>query len=148
MDEDLRAALFDGFDEEGNFEELDDNFVDQVMKEPEVPDFDFDAHIANLIAKSERMLGISKARGWDDEDAKRLVRKVDYPDEFSEGDEVESWQEEEDYDREDYKSLPNKQADFTDEQLEELLQEYEDGKLGEMEDVRAPTDRLFVVFSF
>jgi hypothetical protein len=32
MDEDLKAALFDGFDEEGDFEELDDDFVVQVPK--------------------------------------------------------------------------------------------------------------------
>lgn len=30
MDEDLKAALFDGFDEEGEFEELDDDFIQQV----------------------------------------------------------------------------------------------------------------------
>ncbi len=51
MDEDLHAALFDDADEIGEFEELDDDFVMQVMEEPEQPDFDFDAHIAALIAK-------------------------------------------------------------------------------------------------
>lgn len=51
MDEDLKAALFDGFDENGEFEELNDDFVLEVMEEPEVPDFDFDAHIAKLIAR-------------------------------------------------------------------------------------------------
>ena len=30
MDQDIRAALFDGFDNEGDFEELDDDFVSQV----------------------------------------------------------------------------------------------------------------------
>lgn len=30
MDKDIRAALFDGFDEEGEFEELQDDFVLQV----------------------------------------------------------------------------------------------------------------------
>ena len=51
MDADLRAALFEDDGEEGEFEALDDDFVLQVMQEPEVPDFDFDAHIAALIAK-------------------------------------------------------------------------------------------------
>ncbi len=30
MDEDIRAALFDGADEEGEFEELNDDFISQV----------------------------------------------------------------------------------------------------------------------
>lgn len=30
MDKDIRAALFDGFDDEGEFEELQDDFVLQV----------------------------------------------------------------------------------------------------------------------
>ncbi len=32
MDKDIRAALFDGFDEEGDFEELQDDFMLQVKK--------------------------------------------------------------------------------------------------------------------
>jgi hypothetical protein len=51
MDSDLKAALFGEEDEGGEFEELADDFITECMKEPEVPDFDFDAHIANLIAK-------------------------------------------------------------------------------------------------
>jgi hypothetical protein len=51
MDDDLKAALFEGADEEGEFEELQDDFVVQVMNAPEEADFDFDAHIAELIAK-------------------------------------------------------------------------------------------------
>ena len=31
MDDDLRAALFDDADENGEFEELDDNFIEQVI---------------------------------------------------------------------------------------------------------------------
>ena len=49
MDPDIRAALFEDEDEEGGFEALDDDFVMQVMQEPEKPDFDFEAHIARLI---------------------------------------------------------------------------------------------------
>jgi len=33
MDKDIRAALFDGFDEEGDFEELQDDFMLQVNGE-------------------------------------------------------------------------------------------------------------------
>ncbi len=50
MDEGIRAALFDDV-EEGEFEELDDDFVLQVMDEPTAPDFDFEAHCARLLAK-------------------------------------------------------------------------------------------------
>ena len=34
MDKDIRAALFDGFDEEGEFEELQDDFITQVLLLP------------------------------------------------------------------------------------------------------------------
>ena len=50
MDEDIKAALFDDFDslEDSNgasiFEELQDDFIQVADIEPEVPDFDFDAH--------------------------------------------------------------------------------------------------------
>jgi hypothetical protein len=52
MDEDLKDALFCEDDDE--YEELDDNFVIEALKQPSLPDFDYEAHIANLIAKSER----------------------------------------------------------------------------------------------
>jgi hypothetical protein len=144
MDEDLKAALFEDVDDEGDFEELDDDFVGQVMQEPEEPDFDFDAHIANLLAKSERILGIKKARGWDDkEEMKKLTKKIDFEgeedeeeDEYSEGDEVESWvEEEEEENMLKPKKSTGKKTDFTEEELEQLMAEYEDGQLGEMEDV-------------
>lgn len=68
MDDDIREALFGDDDALEGFEELQDDFVAQVMQEPEVPDFDFDAHIAALIARSEQMAlgGVSKVapRGW------------------------------------------------------------------------------------
>ena len=35
MDADLRAALFEDADEEGEFEMLDDDFISQAMAEPE-----------------------------------------------------------------------------------------------------------------
>ena len=56
MDEDLHAALFEDCDEEGGtFEELDDDFVVQASQPPpqgdDTQDFDFDAHIARLLAR-------------------------------------------------------------------------------------------------
>lgn len=67
MDDDLREALFGETDE---FEELADDFMTTAMEEPETPDFDYEAHIAALIAKSEGVvLGeCTAARGWSDED--------------------------------------------------------------------------------
>ena len=66
MDDDIRTALFEDGDENGLFEELDDDFVAQVLfstimkfsltnhwqalAQPAEPDFDFEAHIAKLIA--------------------------------------------------------------------------------------------------
>ena len=68
MDDDLRDALFNLEEKEDEYEELDDDFVTQVLEEPKVNDFDYDAHIANLIKKSERQLGGENIRGWDDND--------------------------------------------------------------------------------
>lgn len=51
MDDDIRAALFDDADELGEFEELQDDFVSQVIAAPEDSTFDYDAHIAALIAR-------------------------------------------------------------------------------------------------
>eukprot|EP01041_Mallomonas_annulata_P002816 gene2816-5538_t len=67
MDKDIEAALFGGDDEE--FEELADDFIIEALKEPELPNFDFDAHIANLIAKSEKKTGTCSARGAVGEDS-------------------------------------------------------------------------------
>lgn len=52
MDPDIRAALFEDVDDEGQpFEELADDFVLEALQAPAQPDFDFDAHIARLIAQ-------------------------------------------------------------------------------------------------
>lgn len=67
MDEDIRDALFGNNQED--FEELADDFITEALKEPEQPDFDYEAHIANLLLKSERSMGIATAaRGWDNND--------------------------------------------------------------------------------
>jgi hypothetical protein len=57
MDEDLRNALFEDADEDGDFEELDDDFISQVMAEPTATDFDFEAHMAKLLNNSAASLG-------------------------------------------------------------------------------------------
>jgi protein LTV1 len=65
MDPDLRAALFDEDDGGEDFEELQDDFISQCLSAPEVVDFDYNAHIANLIAISEQKnLDTVGARGW------------------------------------------------------------------------------------
>ncbi len=51
MDDDIHDALFNDEDADGLFEELQDDFISQAMTEPVVLDFDYDAHIANLIAR-------------------------------------------------------------------------------------------------
>lgn len=45
------------------------------MQEPEKPDFDYDAHIAMLIARSEGLLAGEQVapRGWNDEDEEEEV---------------------------------------------------------------------------
>jgi len=94
MDEDLRAALFpEDAEEEGEFEELQDDFVAVAMQEPEVPDFDFDAHIAALIARSERnCMGETSVapRGWGKAGApKGRIKRNDEEEEEEEEDEDE-----------------------------------------------------------
>ena len=73
MDDDLRAALFDDADEGGDiFEVLDDDFVSQVLEPPTKPDFDFEAHMAALIAQSERQTvgpALQAPRGWEQGEA-------------------------------------------------------------------------------
>ena len=71
MDPDLLAALWGEADETGErFEELDDDFCVQAMKEADANDaFDWDKHMAMLIARSEQMSGVGtsrvKPRGWE-----------------------------------------------------------------------------------
>ena len=96
MDEDLKAALFDDADEEGEFELLDNDFISQVIvgngqidggtssihesintdnNNIDVTDemynntkgFDWEAHMKYLITRSEGEIK-SKARGWGDDD--------------------------------------------------------------------------------
>eukprot|EP01042_Synura_sphagnicola_P005737 gene5737-7323_t len=95
MDEDLYEALFEDEGDDGSrkFEQLDDDFVVQAMNAPETPDFDFDAHIADLIARSERRAkGTSTVapRGW--EGAHRATGRAEGASFLDEGgDEVDSF---------------------------------------------------------
>ncbi len=57
MDADMRAIV-GGWDEE--FEELNDDFVIQAAEGGDVEEFDYDAHIARLMAESERAEGIGQ----------------------------------------------------------------------------------------
>lgn len=124
MDADLHAALFDDVDETGEgFEELDDDFVAQAMAPLETPDFDFEAHMAKLLAMSANSLGIpkSKARGWDDAEGKQLLEALNEEDEeFDEDNEDLSWGTDEDEDGEGH------DGDANDEEFEQLMREYEE----------------------
>jgi protein LTV1 len=68
MDEDVAGALFGDFDE-GDYEELDDDFVMDAAKEPEEGDsgdeggFNFDEHIKRLMEKAQRERDESAAIG-------------------------------------------------------------------------------------
>lgn len=133
MDEDIKEALFGETDV---FEELLDDFVVQAMQEPDTPDFDFDAHIAALIERSERMAKGNDAlpRGWNDE--------IEYDEEddelsvgFSEvtesvsgpgprGRVLRS------------KQVSAEQQAVIDAEFEKTLQEYDDAEIGDLGEVR------------
>lgn len=91
MDEDLRAALFDDA-EEGEFEELDDDFIQQAMEEPTAPDFDFDAHLARLLNASETQLGI---RNTNTRNNRAMGGGIDEDDD-EDGDEFPDFEDDED----------------------------------------------------
>lgn len=66
MDDDIWGILSGQVEE---YEELDDDFVLQAAQEPEAGDteaFDFDKHIAHLIAASEREVGIRRVQDYSD----------------------------------------------------------------------------------
>lgn len=71
MDDDLYDALFKddvvfGEGDACDFEEICDDFVATAMQEPETQDFDYDKHIADLIARSKNISGptVQEPRGW------------------------------------------------------------------------------------
>lgn len=140
MDDDLHAALFEDEDEEGEFEELLDDFVVTAMQEPETPDFDFDAHIAGLIAQSERDNKCSVApRGWDKNAAggKFIDKNGDDDANFENDDDDDSgnfnvedfdFDDEEDGDEEDDCRRGEGAAD--NEHFEKVFEEYDDDDIG------------------
>lgn len=69
MDPDIRAAMFDPSYEA---EELEDDFVLQASQAPQGTEedggFDYDAHIARLIAASERRVFVGHEEADDDDD--------------------------------------------------------------------------------
>jgi len=117
MDEDLRAALFEDADSDGEFEVLDDDFVQQIIVEPDTPDFDFDAHIAKLMARSE-LVTTQKARGWSDDEGE----------DEEEGSELEDPQ-----DTKAYRDMLPEEQRFLEEQFDKTLAEYDDEDLGYMD---------------
>ena len=146
MDDDIRAALFEDADEDGEFEELQDDFVAQVMNAPEDTAFDYDAHIAALIARSEEKLGINKARGWEGgARPKRIGKKhntaeEEYGDE--DDDEDDYWEEDDEYEEYEEYEEEDPLEGITDEerrkieiQFDRTLDEYGDEEIGELEDV-------------
>lgn len=110
MDEDMEEALFgsdgdEGAEEEGGvggmFEELNDDFILQAGRELDSEGegagggFDFEAHMAMLIAKSEKSLGWAPARGWEDGELEKLQQLIPHKDlEGYDTDEVDDDEEE------------------------------------------------------
>ena len=121
------------------------------MKEPEVPDFDYDAHIAELMARSENKTVKSAVnpRGWENDQAllTRGVLKKKHNNEF--GDDDDNWSEadddeegeEEDNDEEcdrlnQTKGVRTQFDSKADEEFERFLDdEYDDEKIGYIDDV-------------
>ncbi|CAE7442124.1 unnamed protein product, partial [Symbiodinium microadriaticum] len=127
MDEDLADALF-GEGEE--FEELDDDFVGQAMTQPAADDFDYDAHIANLIARSEGQLapGGQKPRGWSEDDGEE--------EEDNDGSDVSSYDEGEysTQGRSGDKPEEGEYRQLIEEQFEKTLEGYQSDDIGDLED--------------
>mmetsp|Transcript_19075 Transcript_19075/g.19816 ORF Transcript_19075/g.19816 Transcript_19075/m.19816 type:complete len:568 (+) Transcript_19075:20-1723(+) len=134
MDDDLRDALFG---EDGDFEQLDDDFVSSAMSEPAAPDFDYEAHIAMLIAKSEGYVAgqNTNARGWN--------KHEDQDDDQDEGEddedgEVSSYNPE-DYEEDHQTSHPHSKTSseymkLIEEQFEKTMEDYGDENIGDLED--------------
>mmetsp|Transcript_18066 Transcript_18066/g.39326 ORF Transcript_18066/g.39326 Transcript_18066/m.39326 type:complete len:639 (+) Transcript_18066:158-2074(+) len=148
MDADIRDALFGDCDEEGDFEELQDDFVMQAMQEPDEPDFDFDAHIQLLIARSEQQLGLNSAvndkfkKGvhFEGEEDEEDEEDEDFPDELLDVEYLASaararaeknWGK----DKNAVGPLSAEAREALESQFESLLEEYEDEELGYLDDL-------------
>lgn len=156
MDEDIRDALFGNNQED--FEELADDFITEALKEPEQPDFDYEAHIANLLLKSERSMGIATAaRGWDNNDDDLEEFEYEDDEEFEESHRRighSSTSNNNKNNVEKRRVSPNDQLSETtsqysrynsvreeerqerlDEQLDAVLEEYEEEEIGDLDEV-------------
>jgi len=119
MDDDLRDALDESLNK-GEFEELDDDFVMQAMKEDDSqPDFDFKAHIQNLIRQSERNINPLPK--------KKIQEKKD-DDEEEDGDEEDDDDEEEEEEDEDEEEDDDDDDDEEDDDVDVEEDEEDDGE--------------------
>ena len=117
------------------------------MKEPEQPQgdqFDFDAHIARLIALSEHRVRSEVApRGWGRDPAQKKASLQDIEEEEEEGSEVDSQWEDEDEEGESGSGCGDEspeegEEEEGDEHFERVLGEYEEEDIGGLSDVRMP----------
>ena len=102
------------------------------MKEPITSDFDFDAHIANLIAKSEcTMQSNVSPRGWNNDNSNNME-----DDEDEEGEFDSDWEDEgEDGDQAVLSTRSAEQDGGDTEHFDKLLGEYDDEDIGGLSDV-------------
>ena len=132
MDADLRAALWGEEDDEGEFEELNDDFCIEAMQDAPVGEvFDWNAHMEMLIARSERMSGVGtsrvKPRGW--EGMKGAAAKMAASHQISN----EVFDEEDGHDSDDSGWVPD---------VDEMSDDDKEGNHGNMDDFNAHNSRL------
>lgn len=139
MDDDIRAALFDEVDENGEkFEELQDDFITHAMVGGGEEDFDFDAHIAQLIARSENMIGKSPFKGG------RSKVEVNDEDEFEEyfDDEDEEDGYEDDTSSGVVAPISQGNRELIEKQFEKTFLEYEDSAIGYLSEAESEADGI------
>lgn len=136
MDDDVRAALFGDVDENGeHFEELQDDFITHAMADNGEEDFDFDSHIAQLIARSENMIGKSPFK------VGRSKAEAD-----SEEEELEEYFDEDGYEDEDdagsgvVAPISQGNRDLIEKQFEKTFLEYEDSAIGYLSEAESEAD--------
>ena len=140
MDDDIRAALFDDVDENGeHFEELQDDFITHAMADNGEEDFDFDAHIAQLIARSENMIGKSPFKVAV---GRSKVEAADSEDE----EEFEEYFDEDGYEDEDdtgsgvVAPISQGNRELIEKQFEKTYLEYEDSAIGYLSEAESEAD--------
>ena len=139
MDEDIRAALFDDCDENGEkFEELQDDFIVEAMADNGDKDFDFDAHIARLIARSENLIEPAKKRNA------HFADDVDEEFYLEEGEEVEEDEDADNNSKDGSAVAPISQGDrdFLEKQFAQTIAEYDDSDIGYLSDAESEVDGI------